>query len=63
MLSMCPVENTYHMLKRDHSDKRFMFMFYKPTKIRRKNPREVFQNYSKQPENVTVAENCVGCKC
>ena len=32
MLSMRRVENTYLMLKKDHDDKRFTFLFYKPKK-------------------------------
>ena len=32
ILSMCGVENTYLMLKRDHDNKRLTFIFYQPKK-------------------------------
>ena len=37
MLSMSWVENAFLMLNKDHGDKRFTFIFYKPKIIRRKN--------------------------
>ena len=41
MLLIYRVENTYLMLKRDHGDKRFMFIFYKPKNKKKKSQTDI----------------------
>ena len=36
MLSICRVENTYLMIRRNHSNKRFTFIFYRLKTLKKK---------------------------
>ena len=51
-MSMCPVENTYLLLKRDHGDK---FIFYKP-KNNKKKSQTGTPGLVKANGNVTVSD-------
>ena len=56
MLSMCRVKNTYLMLKRDHGDKRFTFIFFTSQKIKKKKSQTGISELVKATGNVRATD-------